>query len=39
MMPRLANTSSYRDDYTQESAERIEVLWTNYPLGKVKEQE
>jgi DNA adenine methylase len=37
MMPRLANTSSYRGEYTQESAERIEVLWTNYPLGKGKE--
>jgi DNA adenine methylase len=39
MMPRLANTSSYRGEYTQESAERIEVLWTNYPLGKGKEKE
>jgi DNA adenine methylase len=39
MMPRLANTSSYRGEYTQESAERIEVLWTNYPLGKGKAQE
>jgi DNA adenine methylase len=39
MMPRLANTSSYRGEYTQESAERIEVLWTNYPLGKNRAQE
>jgi DNA adenine methylase len=37
MMPRLANTSSYRGRLHQESAERIEVLWTNYPLGKGKE--
>jgi DNA adenine methylase len=39
MMPRLANTSSYQGEYTQESAERVEVLWTNYPLGKGKTQE
>jgi DNA adenine methylase len=39
MMPRLANTSSYRGEYTQESAERIEVLWTNYPLRKNRAQE
>jgi DNA adenine methylase len=40
MMPRISGASAaYRQDGNKEASDRIEVLWTNYPLGKVKEQE
>jgi site-specific DNA-adenine methylase len=40
MMPRISGASAaYRQDGNKEASDRIEVLWTNYPLGKVKEKE
>jgi DNA adenine methylase len=40
MMPRISGASAaYRQDGNKEASDRIEVLWTNYPLGKGKEKE
>jgi DNA adenine methylase len=40
MMPRISGASSaYRQDGNKEASDRIEVLWTNYPLGRGKEKE
>jgi DNA adenine methylase len=38
MMPRISGASAaYRQDGNKEASDRIEVLWTNYPLRKGKE--
>jgi DNA adenine methylase len=40
MMPRISGASAaYRQDGNKEASDRIEVLWTNYPLGKSRTQE
>jgi DNA adenine methylase len=40
MMPRISGASAaYMQDGNKEASDRIEVLWTNYPLGKGKAQE